>query len=329
VLIGRIGTMRRLARLATGDGYFCVAALDHPENYLLLFDRDVSRVPYPTVVASKLELAAALARQASALLLDPVWSFGQAIATGTLPGQVGVLVPVEHLDYRPGTRLGWDATTRLRPKWTPEKIVRLGADGVKLVVFYRADQEDTAAGQRKLFTDLVADCRRHDLPVVVEPLWYPVGDEDPADPAVARRRAAAIVAAAAEFADLGADVLKVQFPGTVADAAGRAAGADAARDLDAGCAVPWVLLTEGVPFDDFAVQMEIAAKAGASGYMAGRAVWGDAVGDRPDAERAAGLARAADRLATLTAIVRAHGRPWAERIPVESIGPDWYESYGE
>ena len=75
--------------------------------------------------------------------------------------------------------------------------------------------------------------------------------------------------------------------------------------------------------------MEIAARAGASGYIAGRSVWGDAVGDRPDAERAAGLARAADRLAALTAIVRAHGRPWAERIPVESIGPDWYESYGE
>jgi hypothetical protein len=67
VVVSRLGVIRRLTRLADADGFFCVAALDHPENYLALFDKDVGNVPHATVVASKLELAAALAGHASAL----------------------------------------------------------------------------------------------------------------------------------------------------------------------------------------------------------------------------------------------------------------------
>jgi len=322
----RLGTIRRLARLASSDGFFLVAALDHPENYLALLDPDVTRVPHETVVASKLELAAALAGHASALLLDPVWSLGAAIATGVLPGHVGLLAPIEQLVYTPQQPPGWAVEPTLRPGWTVGKIANLGADGVKLILFYRTELADAAAGQRKLVADLAAECQAHDLPLVVEPIWYPMTGEDPTDPAVQRRRADAIVASAAEFARLGADILKVQFPGMVGSAAERASAADAASALDAGLSRPWVLLSEGAGYEDFAVQMEITAKAGASGYIAGRAVWGDAVG-RPDA-----LPRVGERLAALNAIVRAHGRPWTAPVRPEqaavALPPTWYESYG-
>lgn len=329
----RLGIVRRLARLATHDGFFCIAALDHPENYLALFDRDVTRVPYATVVGSKLELTAELSRHASGLLLDPVWSLGQAIATGVLPGSVGVLAPVELLTYAPRTPVGWELETRLRPDWTPQKIAKIGADGVKLILFYRAELADVAAQQRKLVAELAAACRQAQLPLVIEPIWYPMEGDDPSDPSVARGRAAAIVASAAEFALLGVDVLKVQFPGSVASAADRASAAAAAGELDAALHVPWVLLSEGAGFDDFAVQMEVVARAGASGFIAGRAVWGDAVGDRPPAERVRAVARAGERLDTLKEIVRAYGRPWAERVRLDeaasALTPTWYQEYGE
>jgi len=202
--VARLGTARRLARLTSDDGFFLVAALDHPENYLALFDSDVERVPYDVVVRSKLELAAELSRHASAVLLDPVWSLAQAVATGVLPGSVGVIAALDMLRYTPGTPPGWDPTTRLRPGWTPEKAARLGVDGVKLVVLYRADLDEPAAQQRKLVAELVASCRALQLPLVIEPIWYPLAGEDPADRVVARRRAQAIVASAAEFAALGA-----------------------------------------------------------------------------------------------------------------------------
>jgi len=327
----RLGIVRRLTRLATADGFFCIAALDHPENYLALFDPDVTRVPHDTVVASKLELAAELARHASGLLLDPVWSLGQAIATGALPGRVGVIAPIEQLTYTPDDPPGWEVATRLRPGWTPEKIARLGVDAVKLFLFYRAELEE-AAGQRALVADLVASCHEQQLPLVVEPIWYPVGDEDPRDRATARRRAEAVVSAAAEFCALGADVLKVQFPGSVRLSAERASAGAAARELDAAVDAPWVLLSEGAGFDDFVVQMEIAARAGASGYIAGRAVWGDAVGNLPPERRGPAIRRAGTRLETLNGILRGHGRPWIDQISVEraaaALPPDWYASFG-
>jgi tagatose-1,6-bisphosphate aldolase len=96
-----------------------------------------------------------------------------------------------------------------------------------------------------------------------------------------------------------------------------------------------VLLSEGAGFDDFAVQMEIVAKAGASGYIAGRAVWGDAVGNLPDGVRRAGLVRAGERLDELNDLVRRHGKPWTSHAPQPAIDtvatamlPSWYTSYG-
>jgi tagatose 1,6-diphosphate aldolase len=204
-------------------------------------------------------------------------------------------------------------------------------DGVKLILFYRADLHEVAAGQRKVVAELAAACREQQLPLVIEPIWYPLSGEDPTAPATERRRAEAIVAAAAEFALLGADILKVQFPGSLRSATHRAAAADAARELDGALSVPWVLLSEGAGFDDFAAQMDIGARAGASGYIAGRAVWGDAVGDLPEGQRRVALDRAGQRLDALNRIVRAHARPWAERVSPKIVAgimaPDWYESY--
>ncbi|MEV5409360.1 hypothetical protein AB0K60_11070 [Thermopolyspora sp. NPDC052614] len=326
----RLGTLRRMSRLADPGGFLLVAAIDHPENYLALFDADISRVPHETVVASKLELVAMMARHASALLLDPVWSLGQAVLTGDLPGSAGLIAPIERLVYAPGTRLGWELDVRPRPGWGVEKIAAVGADGAKFLVFHRAELTEVAAAQRELVAELAAACHAHGLPLIVEPLWYPLDGEDPADERVARAREEAIVAAAATFADAGADVLKVQFPGRIGTAGDRASAHAAARDLDAALRVPWVLLSEGAGYDDFVVQMDICARAGASGYIAGRAVWGDAVGRLPDAERRAAVIRAGQRLAALNDIVRAHGRPAIERLPTAqataALPPKWYEN---
>lgn len=326
--VQRLGVVRRLSRIATADGFFCIAAIDHPENYIELFDADIAHVSDDTVVRSKLELVSELSRHASGLLLDPMWSLGQAVATRALPGSVGLIAPIERLRYSPG---GWGLDTELRPGWTPAKIAAIGADAVKLFLYYRAELDEVAAAQRKLVAELISSCRAAQLPLVVEPIWYPRDGEDTTDTAVQGQRATAIVAAAAEFALLGADILKVQFPGSVATAGTRASAASAARDLDAGFDGPWVLLSEGAGFDDFAVQMDITARAGASGYIAGRAIWADAVGYRPDGDRAAAVARAGERLEELNRIVRAHGRPWEEQVSVDvaatGMSTSWYESY--
>ncbi len=77
-------------------------------------------------------------------------------------------------------------------------------------------------------------------------------------------------------------------------------------------------------FDKFTTQLQIAASAGACGFMAGRAIWGDAVG-RYDAERRAAGARAAvERLEVLHGVLRSSGRGWRRPVTVdEAEGGKW------
>jgi hypothetical protein len=83
-----VGLHRRMARIADSAGRIRTIAIDHPDNYLLLFDPDLTKVSFEEVVESKLEMIAVLSRHATSVLADPVYCFGQSIVTGALPGDV-------------------------------------------------------------------------------------------------------------------------------------------------------------------------------------------------------------------------------------------------
>jgi sulfofructosephosphate aldolase len=116
-------------------------------------------------------------------------------------------------------------------------------------------------------------------------------------------REAAIVEAAAELSSVGPSLYKVEVPFR-----GRGDVEAGCRAIDAVVDVPWVVLSNGVELEDFPAAVEAACKAGASGFLAGRAVWSDLV----NAEDPAPLLRerAVPRLQRLSAIVDEHGRPW-------------------
>lgn len=316
---GGLGRLRRLDRCATEDGFLAVAAMDHPR--VLLASADGVRPDAREAVQLKLKVIRALASHASGLLLDPELSIAQATVSGALPGSVGMISNIERMRE---TEDGFERTVDLRPDWTPDRIAATGADGAKFVFFHRTEGREAQSDVQRV-TQLVRDCHAVGLPCIIEPLWYPLEGEDVGEPAVRHARARAIVDAAAKFAACGADVMKVQFPGAADDAAARADAAAAAKELDAALAVPWVLLSEGVGYDDFSVQLELAASAGASGFMAGRAVWKEAVatGGAEDA-----IALAGKRLEQLTAIMRAGGRPWRERVAPDQVdaalAPSWW-----
>lgn len=321
--LSRLGAIRRIDRCATPDGFLTVAAIDHPSGFHR--DHEGRRQADAAVVSDKLDILLGLIGNASALLMDPVLGMGQAIATGALPGRIGLISNIELLRE---TEDGLDRTTAVRPGWTPEGIARLGADAVKFVFFHREEMTAAADTQRAVVTDLVRRCRTLDLPLIIEPLWYPL-DGDPKPVGVAR--ADAIIRAAVTFAGLGADILKLQFPGAVDSVAARADAAATVATLDQAIEVPWVLLSEGVGYDDFALQVQLASWAGASGFMAGRAVWGDASRTTGTGARQAAVAQAGRRLGVLTSIVRAEGRPWRERPMLAHVQAelpaDWHRTY--
>jgi sulfofructosephosphate aldolase len=119
-------------------------------------------------------------------------------------------------------------------------------------------------------------------------------------------RDAAIVEAAHELAAVGPSLYKVEVPlhgrGDPAELERRC------RELDHVLDCPWVVLSSGVDPADFPLAVTAACRAGASGILAGRALWrGTLAADDPtDLLRR----QSVPRLRELGEIVDRHGRPW-------------------
>jgi tagatose 1,6-diphosphate aldolase len=265
------GKARSIQRVTSPDGFFLICALDHLSDFQELIG-PIPGVTYGATVDAKMNLIRSLVPEVSAFLLDPRYALAQAVAARALPGNVGLMSSIEDEGYHGTT----SRMTKLRTGSGTRKIKLLGADVCKLLWFYRPDN-NVADYQRGVLKRLVAECEALSLPLVVEPIWYALPGEDPTSAKWKQARFEGIIASAHEANQHGVDMLKVEFPGDVTTEADRTTALENCKRLDAGIDVPWVILSAGVDYPTFKTQVEIACKAGASGYLAGRSIWRDAV----------------------------------------------------
>jgi tagatose 1,6-diphosphate aldolase len=321
------GKLRSFQRVTSPDGYFLICALDHLSDFQELLDSDLTKVSYQQTGEAKNELVRALADQCSAFLLDARFGLAQVIASRALPGSVGLMASVEDEDYKPTTAT---RKTRFRENWGTKQMKMLGVDVCKLLWFFRPDSS-VADHQREVIRRLVQECASLSLPLVVEPIWYPLEGEDPKSEAWRERRVEGIIESAREANELGTDMLKVEFPGYVETEAGKSKAAEACQRLDSAVTVPWVILSAGVGYDSFKTQVEISCNAGASGFLAGRSIWRDAASTKDPALRERAGLDAANRLAELAIITRACGKPFSPQLEGEELTrafPEfWYEKW--
>jgi tagatose 1,6-diphosphate aldolase len=148
----------------------------------------------------------------------------------------------------------------------------MGGTAAKLLVRIRADREDGDGDTARVVRAVAADCAAHDLLVVVEGLVFALIDEPVED--YRRRRPELIRDCAVLLEECGARYLKLEYPGSEA----------ACRAVTDAVGVPWAVLSAGVDHDTFTGQLRAARAGGASGFIAGRSIWKDAVG-LPAAER--------------------------------------------
>jgi tagatose-1,6-bisphosphate aldolase len=276
--------------LASASGVICALALDHRDALSNAFARaGIADVTEAMMVELKGRVAAALAPLASTLLLD-----APSVAALRRPG-LGLLVPLEEQGHEP---LAGGRLNRLLEDFGPADAARLGADGCKLLLYYRADHPPTAQRQRALVAEVAEACHAAGLALVVEPLVYRLGGEDETTYAAAFGRL--VVAAARDLAHSGADLLKAQFPGTPATCR---------RVTEAAWPLPWTLLGgSDVQPAVFAEQLRVACAAGACGFIAGRPIWGGAL-DRSPAAQPAWLAdHARPQLEQLVTIADTYAR---------------------
>lgn len=321
-----IGKRRSLQHVLSDDGFFHVLAIDHLSDFAELLAPDPSAVTFADVVRAKDSVVRTAAPSVSAVLLDPFYG-GHLIHAGTISPSTGLLFSLEDEDYSipPGPR-----RTRLRVGWTIEQAKLAGADVAKLLWFFRPDAE-SADDQLRLLDTLVEASSELCVPLLVEPIWYPLPGEQPATEVWRAGRVRGIIESAVIADSRGVDVLKVEFPGYVDSAEGLAAAADSCAELDQRTSVPWVVLSAGVGYEDFATQIEIASGAGASGYVAGRSIWRDALLTRDPVNKDDAIAEIRHRFDHLNELTRKNGRPLQQHQPLDEVLHDlpenWYRGW--
>jgi tagatose-1,6-bisphosphate aldolase len=319
-----IGKERGLQQCATMGGKLVMFALDHRGNLQrALNPDDPQSVTYEEMVAFKQEVTAVISPVSSGILLDPEYGAAQAVSAGAIAPGCGLLVAVEKTGYTgdPAAR-----ESQILPGWSVEKIKRMGAQGVKLLIYYHPDAPN-AAEQEDLVVEVGEQCRQYDIPYFLEPLSFAL------DPSVKKlaspEKRAVVVETARRLTPFGVDVLKAEFPLNIADEPDDTVWAEACGDLAAASVCPWIILSAGVTFAEFERQTIVACRSGASGVLVGRAVWAEAA-DLSGAARSEFLQTVAvARMRQLTAVIEKHGRSWEAYHPdlPGSVEADWYKTY--
>ena len=128
------------------------------------------------------------------------------------------------------------------PSWSVGQAKRMGADAIKLLVYYHPDAIN-ADDQERLLMEVAEMCSDADIALFLEPLGFSIHEATPKLSGDARRDV--VVRTARRLTALGGDVLKAEFP---YDAAVTDEGRwrDACAELDEASGTPWLLLSAGV-----------------------------------------------------------------------------------
>lgn len=316
--ISTAGKRWRLRRLADADGFFSMVAIDQRPPIFAQLARALGTtpdaVPFAEVMAVKRALATGFAGEASAMLVDPNWGY-PAVADVLNPA-AGLLLTLE--DHR----TTGDRRSACIADWSVDKIAALGGDAVKLLAWYHPRAAASVREHQQAFVQRVGeDCARRELPFVLELLLYPLesddGDAYREDPF---KRADDVLESVQVFADprYQVDLFKLESPlpaeqVPALDAPGSQACARAFAALHAACGDrPWVMLSAGAAAGAFERVVGHAARAGAAGFLAGRALWSDSLASWPDRDAvSAHLAQTGrERLRALKALLAQEGQPW-------------------
>jgi len=314
------GKLRGLEKCATSMGAIAVLALDHRNNL-----RRALNPTHPELVSNdilsnfKIEVTKTLAPHVSAVLLDPEVGAFQAIASGVLPGGVGLVVALEATGYT-GDPLARES--RILDNWSVEKAKRMSADAVKLLVYYHPDSQKVTE-----IEDLVAhvadQCNKFDMLFMLEPLMYSINPDQKKVTGDERRRV--VIETAQRLTACGGDILKAEFPLDINQYTDESNWVSACSELTEAIHIPWVLLSASVKFETYFRQVEIACRSGASGVAVGRAVWKEAAEVDPEERCGFLVGTAVARLQSITKLVNEHATPYSKHYAALEVDAFTYK----
>jgi sulfofructosephosphate aldolase len=217
------------------------------------------------VTAFKVAAARALTPHASAVLVDHQFGWDAVLDEKAVDPDCALIAAADRFIPGPGEFV---ADAVIDEDVDPAVVRDQGAAAMKLLVIWRPDGDPAA--RRALVESFVTRCRDNGLASIIEPVSRAPQAGGPYDVD------GGILAAAQELGALGADIYKSEVPTHGAGTDDQIL--DQCRALDDAVDGDWVVLSSGVPAGRFPHAVELACRAGASGFLAGRAVWASVVG---------------------------------------------------
>lgn len=253
-------TTATLDSLRDESGSFSMLAIDQRESLRTMMGaQSIGPVTDQDLIDFKTAASKALTPFASAVLLDRQYGL-RAAAASSAP----LILAADILHQEPG---GPVSDASLDTGLTLEIIHSVNAAALKMLVPWLPDARQEAVD---LAADFMELCRAAGVPGIVEGVVRPKDIADWSDSA----RNDALVHAAADFAVVRPDLYKAEVPSY-----GRGDSTvitSVSREISSALDCPWVVLSSGVHAEDFPGAVLACKEGGASGFLAGRAVWADA-----------------------------------------------------
>ncbi len=252
--------------LTRPSGAFAMLAIDQRESMRAMFG-EYQKTPVSDQQLTEFKLAAlrALSPLASAVLIDRQFAWRQAIDQHAVVPSCGLIAAAD--EFIPSAN-EIVSDVRIDEKVDPLAVKADGALALKLLVLWRPDE--SAEVRKDMVRDFIGRCRKAGLLSIIEPVSRKPRDGRAWD------TNNGIQAAAEELGNLGADLYKAEVP--LHGQGGERAVRGASARLNQTIKGPWVVLSSGVSPDDFPQAVEWACREGASGFLAGRAVWRNVIG---------------------------------------------------
>jgi tagatose 1,6-diphosphate aldolase len=285
------GKVKHMDALSNAHGVIAAAAMDQRGSLRksIASAKGVSQdqVTDDMMAEFKVAVAKVLTPHASAILLDPEFGIPAARARAK---NAGLLLAYEESGYdntKPG-RL-----PDLLPHLSVKRIKDLGADAVKILIYYTPFEEAPVNDIKHAFIERVgAECEVYDIPFFLEFVGYDPAGGNEKGPQYAKTKPDVVLGSMKEFGkpQYKVDVLKVEVPVNAEYVEGssvfkgqvvytRAQAIEYYRRAAEVAQKPFIYLSAGVSNPQFVESLNMAAEAGTdySGVLCGRATWKDGV----------------------------------------------------
>lgn len=309
------GKLWGIRRMADAGGLFKMTAVDQrpPIKGPIATHYGTDTAPFEDVARFKAMLVETLQDGSSAMLLDPHYAI--PVGLKYLSPTKGLIVTLEDSLFE---ETGKGRKSRVIDGWDVGKIKRMGGDAVKVLAWYRPDADASVCQHQLDWTKRIGEaCAKYDIPFLFELLVHPL-DSDTEQTSeyveMNTKRADDVLRSVEAFAgaDFGVDVFKLESPVPAKDVASTDGVQAMFDEMGRLAGRPWVMLSAGAGKPEFKVILEHAFVAGASGFLAGRAIWLDAFQAFPDwdAVRAGLEGESAAYMAEISALADAKATPW-------------------